>query len=117
MLLINISCILLIALIVWLFWLYKPQEVEVTNNKMVIRIENGVYTPAHIKVKANQSTPLAFIRTDNSPCAATVLIPGLEISEEIPLNKETVITLPPLTTGEYPFHCSMQMYRGVIKSE
>jgi plastocyanin domain-containing protein len=117
MLLINISGVLLIALIVWWFWLYKPQEIEVTHNKMVIRVENGVYTPAHIKVKANKSTLLTFIRADSYPCAATLLIPGLEMSKEIPLNKETVITLPPLAAGEYPFHCPMQMYRGVIKSE
>ena len=117
MLLINISGVLLIALIVWWFWLYKPKEVEVSNNKIIIRVENGVYTPAHIKVKANKSTLLTFIRADSSPCAATLLIPGLEMSKEIPLNKETVITLPPLAAGEYPFHCPMQMYRGVIKSE
>jgi plastocyanin domain-containing protein len=86
MLLINIAGLALIALIVWWFWLYKPKEAELGENDLVITVENGTYS----------------------------LIPELQISDTLPLNKLKTIQLPALAAGEYAFHCQMQMYRGQI---
>lgn len=59
-------------------------------------------------------TELRFLRKDTSPCAATVVFSGLDISEELPLNKPKDIRLPPLAAGKHPFICQMQMYRGEL---
>lgn len=117
MLFVNIAGIALIALIVWWFWLYKPREVALDNGALVIVVENGSYQPAHIKLEANHPAELHFLRKDPSPCAEMLLVPELEISESLPLNKTRSIVLPPLKEGEYDFHCQMQMYRGVLKAE
>ncbi len=119
MLLINIIGFALIGLIVWWFWLYKPQTqaTKSVNNEqgtMIITVADGVYQPARIILAANKSTRVKFLRKDASPCAGTVLFPDFEISADLALNKEVEITLPAMSQGEYAFHCQMQMYKGSV---
>lgn len=114
---INILGLLVIALIVWWFWLYKPKETELGGDELTIIVDSGTYQPARIKVHSNQPTTLQFIRKDASPCAEMVLIPDLDISDSLPLNKLKQIQLPALKAGSYPFHCQMQMYRGELVVE
>lgn len=115
--LINIVGLLLIALIVWWFWLYKPKEVELDGDDLTIVVDSGTYQPSRIKLHENQSSTLQFIRKDASPCAEMVLFPDLDISDTLPLNKVKRIKLPALKAGSYPFHCQMQMYRGEVVVE
>ena len=116
MLIINIAGLLLISLIIWWFWLYKPKDVAAPQEgELTITVENGVYSPAHIQLPADTATSIKFLRKDGSPCAETVLFPDFEISENLPLNKVKTIDIPPMAAGEYAFHCQMQMYRGVLK--
>ena len=114
MLLINIAGLALIALIVWWFWLYKPKEAELGENDLVITVENGTYSPSRIKVPSGEPVEIKFMRRDQSPCSETLLIPELQISDTLPLNKLKTIQLPAMSSGEYAFHCQMQMYRGQI---
>lgn len=117
MMLINLTGVLLIGLIVWWFWIYKPEASQVQDGDLLVIAENGVYTPSHIKVSAGQPVTLKFLRKDPSACAETVLIPDLDISGNLPLNKPTLIELPALSPGRYDFHCQMQMYRGQITAD
>lgn len=112
--LINIAGLALIALIVWWFWLYKPKEVALDDQGLMVVVENGGYTPAYIQVPANIPVNLTFLRKDATPCAEVVLWPDLEISETLPLNKPIQVALPALKAGDYAFHCQMQMYRGAL---
>ena len=114
MLFINVAGIALIGLIVWWFWLYKPKEIDVTSTDLVITVENGSYSPARIKVPAGKAIELKFLRKDPSPCAETLVIPDLQVSDTLPLNKLKRIQLPALSAGDYAFHCQMQMYRVQI---
>lgn len=114
MLFINIAGITLIALIVWWFWLYKPQQLKLGEGDLVIAVENGIYSPSRIKIPEGKPVELKFLRKDQSPCSETLLIPKLEISETLPSNKLKQIQIPALEPGEYDFHCQMQMYRGKI---
>lgn len=84
------------------------------DNNLVITIENGTYSPTHIKLERDKSAVLTFLRKDVSPCAELVLFPALDISESLPLNKPVAINLPPMKEGNYDFHCQMQMYRGEL---
>jgi plastocyanin domain-containing protein len=117
MLLVNVAGIALIALIVWWFWLYKATDIVLNDTDLVIIVENGTYQPAHIKLASDQATELHFLRKDSSPCSEMLLLPELEISESLPVDKPKAIAIPPLKKGEYAFHCQMQMYRGVLKVE
>lgn len=114
MLFVNIAGVLLIALIVWWFWFYKPTETVLDENDLVVIVKNGVYQPDHITLAPNTPAILQFLRKDESPCSETLLIPALHISESLPLNQTQRIELPAMTAGEYEFHCQMQMYRGQL---
>ena len=117
MMIINVLGLLLIAIIVWWFWLYKTEEASVSDDEITIIVENGIYQPSRIKLPAGQPSTIHFLRKDESPCSAMVLIPDLEITEELVLDKSTSIILPAMDKGEYPFHCQMQMYRGTLLVE
>ncbi len=119
MLTVNLLGLGLIAVIVWWFWLYKPTLVKgiPDASEVTVIVENGVYQPAHISIKENYPVRINFIRKDESPCAAMLLFPDLDISAELPLNKPFVITLPAMKKGQYPFHCQMKMYTGSLLVE
>ena len=117
MILINIIGFALIVLIIWWFWLYRPNEVSGQDQALVIVVEHGSYSPAHIKLSAGEATTLTFLRKDASPCSEYVVIPALDISEALPVGKPATIQLPAMQAGEYPFHCQMQMYRGELHVE
>mgnify|MGYP003385537816 CR=1 FL=1 len=114
MLIINISGVLLIALIVWWFWLYKPKDVAISGQGVTVVVEDGNYQPSRIKLPSGAPVTVNFLRHDAGPCADIVLFPDFNISEELPLGKNKSIALPAMEKGEYPFHCQMQMYQGIL---
>lgn len=117
MIIINSLGLLLIALIIWWFWLYKPDNSSTSAADTTIIVEDGIYQPARIRLASNKAASINFLRKDASPCAAMVLFPALNISEELPLGKSKSINLPAMAKGEYAFHCQMQMYRGSLLVE
>jgi plastocyanin domain-containing protein len=114
MIIINILGRILIGLIAWWFWFYQPNQDTLGEGDLVVTLEGGSYSPAHLKLAANQATTLTFLRKDASPCAELLIIPKLDISETLPFNKVKSIDLPKLPPGKYAFHCQMQMYRGAL---
>lgn len=114
MLIVNLLGLLLVALIVWWFWLYKPGLVHAEKNAVTVVVDNGSYQPSRIRIVAGKAATLRFLRKDASPCAATVVFADLDIAEELPLDQPKAIELPPLAVGDYPFTCQMQMYRGEL---
>ncbi len=114
MMLINLLGVLLVGFIVWWFWLFKGKELSVSEGEILITVNDGIYLPARIKVPKGKTITLQFLRKDASPCAGTLLIPDFDISTELPLNRPSSIALPALKKGEYPFHCQMQMYKGIL---
>lgn len=115
-LLVNVSGLLLMAAIVWWFWLYRPSlTAQPDAGTVQITVENGIYSPDRISVPVNQPTTLRFLRKDSSACAATVIFDELDISTELPLDEAKEIVITPTTPGHYSFSCSMQMYRGSLE--
>jgi len=115
--LINIVGVMLIALIAWWFWFYKPKDLAIVDDLSVILVENGRYSPSHIVLAENTPATLTFLRRDASACAEVVMIPELGINETLPVDTQISIELPALAAGEYAFHCQMQMYRGTLVVE
>lgn len=114
MIFINLVGLLLIAIIIWWFWIFKTRAVTLDSGVTTIRVENGVYSPSRIQLIAGEESTLQFLRIDESSCAQTVVFADLDISAELILNQNTEVHLPPLKAGTYPFACQMQMYRGEV---
>ncbi|MAR93231.1 MAG: cupredoxin domain-containing protein [Pseudomonadota bacterium] len=111
---INLAGLALIGFIVWWFWIYQPPGQAVTEDNILILVDDGVYQPAHLTLPAGKPVRLSFLRKDASPCAESVIFPTLDISQRLPTGQTKTIALPALEPGKYPFHCQMQMYRGSL---
>ncbi len=112
---INLFGLLLIAFIVWWFWLYRSKPRQLQEDAPVeILVQDGVYTPSRIQVAAGQPVTLVFIRKDPAPCAEAVLFEGLNISKHLPLDTPVEVKITPEKAGEYAFSCQMKMYQGSL---
>ena len=116
-LLINGVGLLLIAAILWWFWLGPKRHTAAAVSgveKLQILVKDGVYEPDRIRLPAGSGATLHFRREDASPCAEWVLFPDLEVSAQLAVNSDTAVKIPAAEPGEYPFTCQMQMYRGTL---
>jgi plastocyanin domain-containing protein len=110
----------LIALELWWFLGSKPQIkpslLEAGIQKLRIEV-NGGYTPSRVIVKVGQPVEITFLRTDPSSCLEKVLIPEFQMAIDLPLNKVVTVAFTPPNSGEFPFSCGMNMFRGMIRVE
>lgn len=113
---VNLGGLVLIALIVWWFWLSRPTQSRQAGAGQVIEVvvADGVYDPPRIEVPAGAPVTLRFLRKDPSPCAEKVIFEGLGVGADLPVGKWVEVTVRPERPGEYAFTCQMQMYRGVL---
>jgi plastocyanin domain-containing protein len=112
---INGFGLVLIGLIFWWFWLYRPKAQRTAGTQPVeITVADGVYTPARIEVPAGKPVTLRFIRKDPNPCAEKVIFSELGLSRDLPVDQPQELTLTPEKTGELEFTCQMGMYRGKL---
>lgn len=119
-LLINLLGLILIAFIISWFWLANrktEKSAAITHGTIDILVDNGVYTPAIIKIKRGEKFNLRFIRKDPTPCSEWVIFQKLDISQQLPLKKPYTIELIVNNPGEYEFTCQMGMYRGKLLVE
>ena len=111
----NIAGLALIGLIVWWFWLYRPEAARASGSlPIAILVSDGVYTPARIEVPEGKPVTLRFLRKDPSPCAEKALFDSLGVSVDLPVGKPLGVTVTPPQPGEYEFTCQMRMYRGML---
>ncbi|MEK7588175.1 MAG: cupredoxin domain-containing protein [Patescibacteria group bacterium] len=116
---VTIGGIGLIGLIYWFFFGKKSREAgsrsagEEVSDTWTITVDGG-YKPNIIKIPKDKPTTLTFIRKDANSCLEEVVFPDYKIKEYLPLNKETVITLP-APHKPSGFHCGMSMFHGKIE--
>lgn len=98
---------------IWWFFFSKKDEVAFSGNNIEILVEGG-YQPSIIKIKKNQKTVITLIRKDKNTCLEEFVLPDFKIKKYLPLNEEVKITILPEKSGEYPFHCGMNMFHGKV---
>jgi plastocyanin domain-containing protein len=111
-----------VALIAWELWWFlgrhgggvAAREGETGLQEITITVDGG-YAPARIRVKAGRPVRLAFHRLDPSGCVAQVIFPDFHRTLDLPLDAITSLELPPIEAGVYPFHCGMNMVRGMLE--
>ncbi len=114
-LMVNLVGLLLMAGIVWWFWLYHRAPAALAEGGAIqITVEHGVYVPDRVRIPVNKPTTLRFLRKDPSSCAAMVVFDGLGLSAALPVGEVTEVVVAPSKAGEYRFSCQMQMYRGTL---
>ena len=96
----------------------KPPEA--TKNPAVQEIKvtvKGEYSPDRIVVKKGRPVRLLFYREDDSECSAQVVIPDLNVKQDLALKKDTAVAFVPEKEGEFTFACGMDMMKGKLVVE
>jgi plastocyanin domain-containing protein len=108
--------LLLVAFIVWFFWLKKPKGTRAATTssgyqEAMILVKGG-YTPDMIVVEHGKPVRLNFRREETATCSEMVLFPDFNKSARLPTGETVAIELLPDKSGEYEFACQMGMFRG-----
>lgn len=116
-LIVNVAGVALIAAIVWYFWLYRKEGVQVAEmagvQQATIRVKGG-YDPDVIVVKKGKPVRLQFSREESSLCSEMVIFDRIGQSAKLPEGEIVNIDFTPTEVGEIPFQCQMGMLRGKV---
>ncbi len=117
LLFVNLVGLALIALIVWYFWLFRREGVQVAIvagiQEATINVKGG-YDPDVIVVKKGKPVRLNFLRQESTMCSEMVIFDKLQKSAKLPEGETVTIEFTPQQTGEIPFQCQMGMLRGKV---
>jgi plastocyanin domain-containing protein len=106
-----------IALIVWYFWLYRKEGVQVAEvggvQEVQIKVKGG-YDPDVINVKRGKPVRLLFNRQEASMCSEMVIFDKINRSAKLPEGETVAVEFTPNEKGEIPFQCQMGMLRGKV---
>jgi len=113
---VTIAGVLLIAFIVWFFWLKRSKGIRAAETsdgyqEAMILVKGG-YTPDTIIVRAGRPVRLNFRREETATCSDKVIFTDFEKSAELPTGETVPVELMPKEPGEFTFACPMGMFRG-----
>ena len=88
-------------------------KLDGTVQKITINVAQSRYSPNVIHAKKG-TLIMTFVSDETGGCAREVVIPDFKIKKIIPTDSPLEITLDLQKSGEFPFHCSMDMAKGRI---
>jgi heme/copper-type cytochrome/quinol oxidase subunit 2 len=77
-------------------------------------VSRSRYTPNVIVAKKGIPLKLTINADETAGCARDIIFPEFNIRRVVPEGAPLVLEILPEKTGEFPFHCSMDMARGKI---
>jgi plastocyanin domain-containing protein len=117
-LLVLIGGILLIALVVWYFWLSGSEGTRAQSGggglqEALIKVKGG-YSPNVVVVEAGKPVKLNFLREETAACSEQVVFPDFGKQAMLTPHKTIPVEFTPDNPGEYEFQCAMGMLRGKL---
>lgn len=114
--LVLIAGSLLVAFIVWFFWLkwttgVRAAETSGGYQEAMILVKGG-YSPDTVIVSRGKPVRLNFRREETASCSDKVVFEGFDKSAELPTGELVAVELMPKEPGEFAFACPMGMFRG-----
>jgi plastocyanin domain-containing protein len=117
-LIVDLIGVALIGLIVWYFWLSKPQgslaAAGASGTQEAFIVVKGGYSPDTIRVEAGKPVKLVFNRQEADPCSEKVVFDSFGVSADLPEGENIPVEFTPAEPGEYEFACQMGMLRGKL---
>lgn len=115
---VNLVGLALIGLIVWYFWLSKPQgslaATGAGGTQEAFIVVRGGYSPDTIRVEAGKPVKLIFNRQEADPCSEKVVFDAFGVTADLPEGENIPVEFTPSEAGEYEFACQMGMLRGKV---
>lgn len=91
-----------------------PDAAAPPARRVEITLTESGFSPSPIHVEAGRSLELIVTRRTDKTCAKEIVIAGLDIRRDLPLDKPVVIAITPARSGEIRYACAMDMIRGVL---
>ena len=115
---VNLVGLGLIGLIVWYFWLAKPEGVAAGITADGVQeafiVVKGGYSPKVVRVTAGRPVRLVFNRQESDPCSERVMLSAFGLSTELPQGHNVSVEFKPNKPGQFEFTCQMGMLRGKV---
>nr|CCD32035.1 Copper-translocating P-type ATPase [Methylocystis sp. SC2] len=120
-LIVVVAGFVLIAFIVWFFWLKRATGMRATETssgyqEAMILVKGG-YTPDTIIVRRGKPVRLNFRREETASCSDKVIFADFQKSAELPTGETVAVEFLPKESGEFNFACPMGMFRGRLVVE
>lgn len=110
------AAVLLSVAVVWYFFGVRAgsaARLEDGLQRIDVTVQGG-YSPAVINLQEGIPASITFDRRETGECTSHVVFSDLGIDARLPGNQRTVVDLPALTPGDYPFACGMNMVHGSL---
>lgn len=107
----------LCAFVLWFFFGPRASEKATASTGGVQQIKvivKGGYSPDRIEVEQGKPVRLLFRREESTACTEQVIFGDFGISKMLPQGQEVPVEFTPDKTGEFTFHCGMNMVRGKL---
>jgi plastocyanin domain-containing protein len=92
----------------------KRPRAKQNIQRVTIVINNGVYSPANLRLKQGVPARLTMLRKSADECGEVIVFPAYGIRRRLPLNRPVVISFTPRKRGSFTFTCGMDMMYGKL---
>ena len=90
----------------------KPAPSQEEERRFRVAVDGEGFHPASLTIPAGKPVTLVVTRTSDNTCAKEIVIPALNETRSLPLDRPVEIRIPPQASGTLTFACGMNMYRG-----
>ena len=113
---VTLTGALSIAFVLWFFFGQREATMAKTSGgaQEITVVVNGGYAPDRIEVVKDKPVRLLFKREEDNPCTEQVVLGEWNIVRDLPQGKIVPVEFTPHESGQFPFHCSMNMVRGTL---
>lgn len=114
---VNTVGITFVVLIIWYFWLYKNEGIQIAEvggvQEVKINVKGG-YDPNVVVVRQGKPVRLHFNRQESALCSEMVIFDKIDRTAKLPEGETVTIEFTPDEKGEIGFQCQMGMLRGKV---
>ena len=105
-----------LGLVWFIYWFFfgKKDNIGLASNGRINVIVDGGYKPSVIKIKKRQTTTISLSRKDSNSCLEEFVFPDFKIKKYLPIGERVDIKIIPKKSGEFGFHCGMNMFHGKV---
>ena len=90
----------------------RPAPRSADEQRFQLTVDGVGFHPGSLTIPAGKPITLVVTRTSANTCAKEIVIPSLNETRSLPLNRPVEIRIPAQERGALAFACGMDMYHG-----
>jgi len=90
----------------------RPAPHAADEERLRVTVDGEGFHPGSLTIPAGKPITLVITRTSENTCAKDIVIPSLNETRSLPLDRPVEIRIPPQEKGALTFACGMDMFHG-----